>query len=232
MSSEQHPHHIVTEAARALPEVTLGREHINAAIDQVGQIEQVTGQAVRRVLPLDEQGRARLQQMIEFLENPELLRLADEGHITFGMIKPRTHEAKAGTTLSDEQVARQIHEAVSSPLRVLAAQPFWISPEDAGKFYEHLKSLPVGIFERVAGFMASGAVTGLVLYSEGNQAVQEWRQQMGPTNPQKPSDDGTRDTIRHRFADSIENNVVHGSDSIQNVKVELAFLASQLRKLL
>lgn len=229
--SDKGLHSKVTEAAQGLPVSPLGREHINDVLERIGSIEKATEEAVYRVLPLHDQDRVRLQNMIDFLKNPELLQLVDEGHVTFGMIKPRTHEAKIGTTATDPEIAQQVHEAVSEPLKILASQAFWISTEEAGKFYEHLKSRPA-IFDRVAGFMASGAVTGLILYSEVGNAVQEWRQQMGPTNPVNPSTDGTRKTLRHRFSDTMENNVVHGSDSAENVKVELAFLADQLQKML
>lgn len=230
--SDKDLHITVTEAAAALPAARLKREHLNAVQEKIASIEQTTGEKVRHAMPfLHEQDQVRLQQMIDFLESPDLLRLVDEGHVTFGMIKPRTHEAKAGTIATDEEIAQQVHDAVEPPLRVLASQAFLISKEEAGDFYAHLKSRPE-IFDRVAGFMASGAVTGLVLYSSNNNAVQQWRQQMGPTNPTKSSEDGTRNTLRHRFADTMENNVVHGSDSIENVKVELAFLAGQLRKML
>ncbi len=229
--SDKGLHSKVTEAAQGLPLSPLAREHINDVLERIGGIEEATEEAVYRVLPLHDQDRVRLQSMIDFLKNPELLRLVDEGHVTFGMIKPRTHEAKIGTTATDSEIAQQVHEAVSEPLKVLASQAFWISTEEAGQFYAHLKSRPE-VFDRVAGFMASGAVTGLILYSEVGNAVQEWRQQMGPTNPVKSSEDGTRNTLRHRFADTMENNVVHGSDSTENVKVELAFLADQLQKML
>ncbi len=231
MSDKGLHHNKVAEAAQGLPTSPLAREHINDALKSIDSIREATGEAVYRVLPLLDQDRVRLRSMIDFLKNPELLKLVDEGHVTFGMIKPRTHEAKFGTTATDAEIAQQVRGAVKEPLKVLASQAFWISTEEAGKFYAHLKSRPE-IFDRVAGFMASGAVTGLILYSETGNAVQEWRKQMGPTNPTKPSEDGTRDTLRHRFADTMDNNVVHGSDSPENVKVELAFLADQLQKML
>lgn len=236
LSSDRTPIQKPEGALEALP-VRPGdvkRETINRALEdiEVQDLMARTHDQLKQVLPLSEQDRARLQEVIAFLEDPELMKLVESGHITFGMIKPRTHEAKAATVGTDEEIAQQVHEAVQPPLVPLISQPFWISGEQAGQFYAHLKKLPAGIFERVAGFMASGAVTGLVLYSHEGNAVQEWRRQMGPTNPATPSENGSRETIRHRFADDVSNNVVHGSDSIESVKNELAFLAAQLRKML
>lgn len=103
----------------------------------------------------------------------------------------------------------------SNGLRIAAAKKLSLSAEDAGKFYEIHKDRP--FYKDLIEFMTSGPVVVMVL--EGDDAVAKNRELMGATDPKK-ADKGT---IRADFADSIDANAVHGSDSLENAKIEIAF---------
>lgn len=105
-------------------------------------------------------------------------------------------------------------------LRIVAARMLTLSREMARDFYAVHKALP--FFESLLGFMTSGAVVVMVL--EGEDAVAANRKLMGATNPAN-ADAGT---IRADFAESIEANAVHGSDSDANAAVEIAFFFPDL----
>lgn len=100
-------------------------------------------------------------------------------------------------------------------LRIAAAKKVQLSEDDAKKFYEVHKERP--FYGDLVEFMTSGPVVTMVL--EGEDAVAKNRKLMGATNP-KEADKGT---IRADFADSIDANAVHGSDSLENAKNEIAF---------
>ena len=103
----------------------------------------------------------------------------------------------------------------SAGLKVIAARMMQLSREDAGRFYAVHKDRP--FFKDLVDFMVSGSVMVQVL--EGDNAVVKNRELMGATDPKK-ADKGT---IRADFADSIDANAVHGSDSADNAKIEIAF---------
>ncbi len=100
-------------------------------------------------------------------------------------------------------------------LTIAATKKLRLSKLDAKKFYEVHEERP--FFKDLVDFMVSGPVVVSVL--EGENAVALNRELMGETNPKeaKPG------TIRADFAESIDANAVHGSDSADNAKVEIAF---------
>ena len=100
-------------------------------------------------------------------------------------------------------------------LRIVAQKRIKLSPEQAGKFYEVHKDRP--FYGELVEFMASEPVVVQVLEGEG--AIAKNREVMGATNPAN-ADEGT---IRKLFAESIEANSVHGSDSDENAKIEIDF---------
>lgn len=168
--------------------------------------------------------------MLQILDHPEFTQLVDESKITFAMIKPLANEAKF-RHLSDAKVAEMIKRDIIEPLKIVMEQDFWIPREEFGAFYAHLQSLGGDVYDRVIGWMSSGAVTGLVLYNPEGDAINAWRTQMGPTNPAMPDGQGRTDRIRHFYARDIENNVVHGSDGVESAKRELAWFRRQLASL-
>ena len=100
-------------------------------------------------------------------------------------------------------------------LRVVAARMMQLSRADAEGFYAVHKERP--FFKDLVDFMISGPVMIQVL--EGESAVQKNRDLMGATDPRKAE----KGTIRADFAQSIDANAVHGSDSAENAAVEISY---------
>lgn len=103
----------------------------------------------------------------------------------------------------------------SAGLKVVAGRMLHLSEQDAGAFYAVHKERP--FFKDLVSFMTSGPVMVQVL--QGEDAVAKHREIMGATNPK----DAAPGTIRADFAASIDENAVHGSDSLENAAVEIAF---------
>jgi nucleoside-diphosphate kinase len=100
-------------------------------------------------------------------------------------------------------------------LKVVAAKMAHLSSEEAQAFYAIHKHRP--FFQELVSFMVSGPI--LICVLEGEEAVAKNRTLMGATNPKEAASG----TIRADFAKSIEKNAVHGSDSQETAKTEIAF---------
>ncbi len=130
---------------------------------------------------------------------------------TFSIIKPdATRRNLTGA------VTKMLEDA---GLRVVASKRIQMSEEQAKGFYEVHKDRP--FYGELVDFMISGPVVVQVL--EGEDAVKRNRDIMGATNP-ADADDGT---IRKTYAESIEANTVHGSDSEENAATEIAFFFNE-----
>ena len=105
-------------------------------------------------------------------------------------------------------------------LKIIAQKRLQLTRSMAGNFYEVHKDRP--FFNDLVDFMISGPVVVQVL--EGDNAVKLNRDVMGATNP-KEAEEGT---IRKEFAESIEANSVHGSDSLENAKNEISFFFANI----
>ena len=126
---------------------------------------------------------------------------------TFSIIKPdATRRNLTGG------VTKMLEDA---GLRVVASRRIRMSKDQAEGFYGVHRERP--FFNDLVAFMTSGPVVVQVL--EGENAVQRNRDIMGATNPEN-AEDGT---IRKVFAESIEANSVHGSDSDENAAIEIAY---------
>lgn len=100
-------------------------------------------------------------------------------------------------------------------LRIVAARMMYLSRVEAEGFYAVHKERP--FFKDLVDFMSSGPVMVQVL--EGESAIQKNRDLMGATDPKKAA----KGTIRADFAQSIDANAVHGSDSPQTAAMEIAY---------
>ena len=100
-------------------------------------------------------------------------------------------------------------------LKIVKAMMVHLSKEEAEGFYAVHKERP--FFNDLVTFMTSGPV--MIQALQGDNAVLKNRELMGATNP-KEADAGT---IRADFADSIDANAVHGSDSLENAKIEIEY---------
>jgi nucleoside-diphosphate kinase len=104
-------------------------------------------------------------------------------------------------------------------LKIVAARMVHLSTDQAKLFYAVHAHRP--FFQELVSFMVEGPV--LVLVLEGSDAIAKNRDLMGATNPKEAASG----TIRADFAKSIDKNAVHGSDSAENAKKEIAFFFKQ-----
>lgn len=129
---------------------------------------------------------------------------------TFSIIKPDATRRNLTGAIIDR--------LEKSGLRIIAQRRIQMSTSQAQKFYEVHSARP--FYNDLVAFMTSGPVVVQVL--EGENAVAKNREIMGATNPANAAEG----TIRKDFAESIEANSVHGSDSIENAAIEIAFFFS------
>ncbi|WP_456323221.1 nucleoside-diphosphate kinase [Hydrogenimonas sp.] len=116
-------------------------------------------------------------------------------------------------------IGKIIDRFESNGLRIAGMKKLQLSEQDAAAFYAVHKGRP--FFGELVEFMTSGPVVVMVL--EGENAVAKNRELMGATNPKEAAPG----TIRADFAESIDANAVHGSDSLENAKIEIAFFFAQ-----
>jgi len=125
---------------------------------------------------------------------------------TFSIIKPdatkRNLTGKVNAVIED------------AGLRIVAQRRIRMTQEEAEDFYDVHRERP--FYGELVEFMTSGPVVVQVL--EGANAVARYREIMGATNPAQAAEG----TIRKLFAQSVGENSVHGSDSVDNAKIEIA----------
>ena len=130
---------------------------------------------------------------------------------TFSIIKPDAVERnKIG------EITAMLENA---GLRVVASKRLKLDQAKVSQFYEVHKERP--FFQSLCNFMCSGPIVVQVL--EGEDAVKRNREIMGATNPEEAAEG----TIRKKYALSLEKNSVHGSDSLENAKIEISHFFSE-----
>lgn len=131
---------------------------------------------------------------------------------TFSIIKPDA---------TRRNLTGQINSVIeASGLRIIAQKRLHLTKGQAETFYGVHRERP--FFNDLVAFMTSGPVVVQVL--EGEDAVVKYRTVMGATNPANAADG----TLRKLFAESIEANSVHGSDSDENAAIEIAYFFAGL----
>ncbi len=135
-------------------------------------------------------------------------------NITFTMIKP---DAVAAGNVGNILAMIQEKNFVIKSLKMVH-----LSKEKAGEFYEVHKERP--FYGELTDFMSSGKIVAAIL--EKDNAVEDFRKLIGATNPAE-AEEGT---IRKKYATSIGENAVHGSDSNENAKIEADFFFSNLER--
>ncbi len=130
---------------------------------------------------------------------------------TLSIIKP--------DAVAKNVVGKILDRFESAGLRIAATKKIQLSRADAEAFYAVHKER--GFFGELVEFMISGPVVVSVL--EGENAMAKNRELMGATNPKEAAPG----TIRADFADSIDANAVHGSDSVENAINEINFFFAQ-----
>ncbi len=104
-------------------------------------------------------------------------------------------------------------------IRIAAMKMVSLSKEQARAFYAVHKDKP--FYDSLTDFMSSGPIVVMVL--EGENVISKNREIMGATNPKEAAPG----TIRHQFGTDVEKNAVHGSDSPETAKTEIAFFFSE-----
>tara|TARA_B110000014_G_C19995852_1_gene515971 strand:- start:450 stop:866 length:417 start_codon:yes stop_codon:yes gene_type:complete len=126
---------------------------------------------------------------------------------TFAIIKP--------DAVKNQYTGLIYDRILKAGFKIVGAKLKKISKDEANEFYSVHSDKP--FYDELTGFMSSGF--SMVLALEKENAVQEWRNTIGATNPE----DAEEGTIRKDFASSLSENAVHGSDSDENAKKEISF---------
>ena len=117
-------------------------------------------------------------------------------------------------------VGKILSKLEGSGLKIIAQKKIHLTENQAQEFYKVHEERP--FYNDLVKFMISGPVIVQVL--EGDDAIAKNRDVMGATNPEDAKDG----TIRKEFAESLEANSVHGSDSIENANTEISFFFSKI----
>ena len=133
---------------------------------------------------------------------------------TFTMIKP--------DAMADGHAGAILDQIIKAGFRIVALKQTKLSAEKAGEFYAIHKERP--FFGELVEFMSSGPIIAAIL--EKDNAVAEFRTLIGATNPANAAEG----TIRKRFARSVGENAVHGSDSDENAAIEGNFFFSAFER--
>jgi nucleoside-diphosphate kinase len=112
-----------------------------------------------------------------------------------------------------------IDDILHAGFKIRAARLVRLTVHQAESFYKVHREQP--FFHDLVTFMTSGVCIPMVLEKEN--AVEDFRKTIGATDPKK-ADPGT---IRYKYADNIQSNIVHGSDSLKNAEKEIAFFFSK-----
>jgi len=130
---------------------------------------------------------------------------------TFSIIKPDA---------TKRNISGRINQIIEeNGLRIIAQKRIKLSVDQAIKFYSIHNKKP--FFNDLINYMTSGSVIVQVL--ESNNAIDKYREIMGSTNPEKAK----QGTIRKVLALNVQENSVHGSDSIKNAKNEIDFFFTE-----
>ncbi|MCG7938658.1 MAG: nucleoside-diphosphate kinase [Candidatus Thiodiazotropha lotti] len=130
---------------------------------------------------------------------------------TFSIVKP--------DAVAKNLIGKIYARFEDSGLKIVASKMLHLSREQAGEFYAVHKERP--FYNDLLDFMTSGPVMVQVL--EGENAISRNREIMGATNPQEAASG----TIRADFAETVDENAVHGSDGPDTAKVEIEFFFPQ-----
>ncbi|MBN2682488.1 MAG: nucleoside-diphosphate kinase [Bacteroidales bacterium] len=136
------------------------------------------------------------------------------GRFTFTMIKPGA--------VRNEFIGPILAMINEKKFHIAAMKYIWLTQKEAREFYSVHKGKP--FYESLVEFMTSGPVVAAILEKEN--AVEDYRKLIGATNPIE-AEEGT---IRRLFAESLEKNAVHGSDSDENAINECNFFFSKYER--
>lgn len=130
------------------------------------------------------------------------------------MIKP--------DAVQDQHIGAILDHIIQGGFKIIAMKYTQLSKEEASAFYEVHQERP--FYGELVEFMSSGPIVAAILEKEN--AVADFRALIGATNPE----DAEEGTIRKKFARSLGENAIHGSDSDENAMIEGSFFFSQLEQ--
>jgi len=133
---------------------------------------------------------------------------------TFTMIKP--------DAVANGHIGAILNDIIADGFKIVAMKYIQLTKETAGNFYAVHKERP--FYGDLVNFMTSGPIVAAIL--EKDNAVEDFRKLIGATNPSEAAEG----TIRNKYANSIEANAVHGSDSDENAEIEGGFFFSQFER--
>lgn len=136
------------------------------------------------------------------------------GNKTFTMIKP--------DAVAAGHIGGILDQILQSGFKLVAMKYTSLTPEKAGEFYAVHKERP--FYADLCSFMSSGPIIAAIL--EKDNAIEDFRKLIGATDPKKAE----VGTIRQKYANSIEANAIHGSDSDENAKIEGDFFFSAFER--
>ena len=136
------------------------------------------------------------------------------GHQTFTMIKP--------TAFKKNYAGAILNMITGAGFRIKAMKLTRLTPELAAAFYAVHRGKP--FFDSLVEFMSSGPIVAVILEKEN--AVEEFRNFIGATNPENASEG----TIRNLYGTNLQQNAVHGSDSDENAVIESDFFFTKLER--
>ncbi len=175
-----------------------------------------------------------VSHIIDVLKSKEFQSLINQGNITVAMVRPQANDSKLDGT--DSTASHEIIEEIKKNQHVILEFSCIFSRRMCGVFYsghpKEIQECMPGIrtpeitrWEEFLRQMTSGPTTVLILHSQANDAIPRWRKQIGVLK--NSESDAT--TIRGKFGSPDDNNnLVHGSDSIQSVHREIHFFRRYL----
>jgi nucleoside-diphosphate kinase len=142
------------------------------------------------------------------------IQIVMNGRITFTIIKP--------DAVGKEFIGPILDKIQAGGFHIAAMKMLWISADTARKFYAVHQGRP--FYDSLVEFMSSGPIVVAII--EKVNAVADYRKLIGSTDPAK-ADEGT---IRKLYAESVQCNAVHGSDSDENAIIECNFFFSEAER--
>ncbi len=131
---------------------------------------------------------------------------------TLSIIKP--------DAVKNNLIGKILDKLIEADFRIAAMKMLHLSKSQAEGFYAVHRERP--FFGELTDFMSSGPCVALVL--EGDDIITRYRELMGATNPA----DAKPGTIRHQWAENVQNNSVHGSDAPETAKTEIGYFFNEL----
>lgn len=176
----------------------------------------------------------KLHSIVELLWDEHINDLVHEGKLTLAAIKPNTQDSRLGVE-TDDKGAELLESMIPEELEIVFSVSVVMNDRDVEAFYgkeliEELRQRKMedgrSVWDVYSTIMTAGPTTFMLLYHDnaqlyddqkefidGNNAVQIWRNRMGPTNNQKARDEFP-ESIRGKYAVATEKNLVHGSDGM------------------